>query len=157
MKITPTSETACTITETENTLQRAFETDYNIWTLRFTFPKSEESRKKCEKQFQLLFDDMDQKKQIKYSMTFSEYSKKHKLHYHSRVVTTYKTPNMLRKYVKSFFPNYKGNKFFSTHKVWIDGILYDKSLCHSSTYIAKEGHIIHHKGYTQSQMKELIA
>lgn len=137
-------------------LQTAFETAFNIWTVRFTFPRLFEDE--YTEAITKLFKDIDSKKQVKYSMTFKEYSKKQVLHFHMRIVTSYKTPAMLRKYLKEYFPaSAKGNKFFSCHKCWIDGILYDKSLCHSSNYIAKEAHIVHFKNYSKSQIKEIIA
>lgn len=136
-------------------LQTSFECQFNIFTLRFTFPSLfiDEYQASMDK----LFKDINNKKQVKYSLTFKEYSKKKVLHFHTRIVVTYKTPAMLRDYVRSFFPKEaKGNKFFSTHKCWIEGVLYDKSLCHSTNYIAKEGHIVHSFGYSKSQIKELI-
>lgn len=128
---------------------------YNIWTVRLTFPTLfQDEYTVCMNK---MFDSIEKTKQVKYSMTFKEYSKKKVLHYHMRIVTTYKTPEMLRKYIKSFFPKEaKGQRFFSTHKVWVNGVLHDQSLCHSATYIAKEGHIVHRYGYTDYQISELI-
>lgn len=132
-----------------------FEKQFNIWTLRFTF--STLFIKEYEVCMQKMFEDIGSKKQIKYCLVFREYSKKGVLHYHIRIVTTYKTPAMLRDYIKSFFPSSaKGNKFFSTHKVWVDGILFDQSLCHSTNYIAKEGHIVFSFGYSTKEIKSLI-
>lgn len=137
-------------------IQECYEKQYNIWTVRFTFPAL--FMDEYEKCILLLFKSIEERKQIKYSMTFKEYSKKKVMHYHMRIVTTYKTPEMLRKYLKSFFPeNKSGNRFFATHKCYVNGILHDDSLCKSATYIAKEGHIVHKYGYSNKHIKELIA
>lgn len=136
-----------------NPLQNSFEHNYNIWTVRITHPVTDA----FDKALKCLFEDASGRAQIKNFLCFHEISKRKTSHYHIRIVTTYKTQNMLRLWIKSFFPPAsQGNRFFSTHKVWINGVLYDKSLCHSSTYIAKEGHVVWYYGYTSQQIRELI-
>lgn len=135
---------------------RADERHYNVWTLRFTAPHIEIT--KFNKGFDDYLDFLTEAKQVKLACVFRESSRKRVLHYHIRLVTTWKTrPSILKQIKKSFihFGN-KGNKMYQTHKCYVDGVLYDKSLLHSTNYIAKDGDLVYKKGYTEATITELI-
>lgn len=131
------------------------EEDFNVWTIRLTQIGSREAFKQ---HLDLFFTTIEGKKQIPLALAFIEKSKRGIKHVHMRIVTTWKTRPSLLSLIKSHFPyGNKGNKFFQTHKCYVDGTLYDKSLLHSTNYIAKEADNIFQKGYSDLEVANIIS
>lgn len=129
---------------------------YNIWTVRITQIGLNIPFRDCLDNY---LEDIESLKAVKLAIAFREKSKRGIKHIHLRIVTTWKTRPSLLKIIKKHFMIYgnKGNKIYQTHKCFVDGVMFDKSLLHSTHYIAKEGDVIYKKGYSDLDVANIIS
>lgn len=129
---------------------------HNVWTVRITVPLLH--REIFNKGFLAYQDFLENSSQVVKCVMFRELTKKKVLHYHLRMICKWKTRPSVLKALQESFIHFKrlGNKIYSTHMCFVNGIMYDKSLVGSQNYIAKDGDIIYSKGYSDEEIKELI-
>lgn len=139
------------------------ETKYNVWTIRITPPKNVAAALAAHVadgfvhsmscRIYNMFEGLQENKFPKI-LVYEETSQREKVHYHARVccLKTWATRKSLSDLFSSHFPECKGNGFYSTKKVHVNGKSYS-SLLKSVTYIAKECELLFGRGYTDEEVK----
>lgn len=127
--------------------------DANLITFRIT-PCGKYTAPQVEKYIQQVTKDP---KIIRFLFYREGVETKH-LHYHGLIETTHQSQNTIKGRVRQCVPKLKGNAQIAfKFCLWKGEKLQASELWKSKTYVAKEGDLMHNKGYSQQELKEIQA
>lgn len=121
---------------------------YNIWTMRLT-PAILNGTDPTDHVIKM-YSDLPESKFPKIIVT--KEMKKDSPHFHIRLCCVgWSTRKSLADYVTTWFPDQRGNKLYSTKRVYIRGKSFS-SVVKSITYVMKEGDVVYSRGYPDEQL-----
>lgn len=128
---------------------------FNVWTIRLTPSKI----KGLVLNREYLYKKLTTLNEIKFPriLAFREISKAGVLHFAVRFVSTvWKNRSGVKQTLEKLIPELEGNSSYSTHKCYINGVLFDDNLMKSLTYTCKDGDLVFNRGYIQQHVDQFI-